>query len=1044
MCTGVEMSTWQLADYMPHLHTVDRSSMEWQEHSKVRPKRGGANTSDQGGIVISTTKRALGTWYGTVQEAMTLQADVRWLNDHHEVIADRDAGVVQDTSTVDVGHPNGDGDGGPSFANKEEVAEVMLSLAKSAPRARQQQPKSGDCAPSATTPRQSSQPEGNPSVGGGGPSTSDVQGAGGVKEDDGEPGTGGRGTRRLEGCTFGTGGSSFEGVFPRAESTDLRGGMPGMTITTTRGRGRHCQKAVACMKQEFMAAENSPVECLSRAKSLVNHWRREHGPDEGKALADAREAYLKCIAVIDSSEDDLNVRAQVGLAKLELVAGDPASTRSGLARLSEALRDHPYSNSIEDVIYLLAIQAAFPSTGQTSAAATGALEYLDYLRESYAPAHEGAPTASLYPHWDSNEDVEGERKQDPSLACAADNWGGQGLHVNGLPAWALQFQIGLLASRMGNSTRGMETMENAFTSYEAWLPRSLGGFNDDIPDVDAIRRCWYHGLAHWTDWVQHPRTWLDMGDISYRQGPGYFHVAAEAYRGALQRAGDVFRPDQQEAIAYRIAKCCSRYGDITGAIAGIEQLLYTRNFWSERYRNHLKAWSEAWREHFLQEDMASLRLQCFWRMTAAKMELHFLRAQDRLVQEYTELKRRNVLKHRFRSILEYCREKKRLSKFATDIQCMYRVRNARTIASTLRAVRDFKEAIVQAHVSKLIRNFQVLCFKHWVQHHGLVRLDKAATKIQGQESSSAGSVHADCAEIARRERAATTIQAMARGVVGRELASDERNRQARIQELLLKALERLGMPVLREWYKAAHDMRKARMATKIQARWRTFRARRKWTITKTKVSRARAMGIEAIGRHRHADQRRVFERWKHVVLVRKVVTVQRKARMWLAKRITSKKRRRKKDLDRLFTRVTKPVRRQCFVALVRNRNACRKDKGNKAIVIQCWWRCRLAVTGTQKIREYRGRIQKAFDTVASNHDRRLLVHCCQEWRENIPKMKAAAQIQAAWRGWQGRLRAAWFRDRQARFEVAVGVLRAVYQRRVREYAFEEWRTPFVE
>lgn len=60
----------------------------------------------------------------------------------------------------------------------------------------------------------------------------------------------------------------------------------------------------------------------------------------------------------------------------------------------------------------------------------------------------------------------------------------------------------------------------------------------------------------------------------------------------------------------------------------------------------------------------------------------------------------------------------------------------------------------------------------------------------------------------RRERAATTIQAMTRGVVGRELASDERNRQAGIKQLLLKALKRLGMPVLREWYKAAHDTRK--------------------------------------------------------------------------------------------------------------------------------------------------------------------------------------------------------------------------------------------
>lgn len=165
------------------------------------------------------------------------------------------------------------------------------------------------------------------------------------------------------------------------------------------------------------------------------------------------------------------MRAQVGLARLELVAGGPASTRSALARLSEVMRDHPYSNSIEDVIYLLAIQAAFPSTGKTGAAAMGALEYLDYLRESYAPAHEGAPTACLYPRWDSTEEDVGERRQDGSLVCAAESWRGEGLQVSGLPAWALQFQIGLLASRMGNSTRGMETMENAFTSYEAWLPR---------------------------------------------------------------------------------------------------------------------------------------------------------------------------------------------------------------------------------------------------------------------------------------------------------------------------------------------------------------------------------------------------------------------------------------------------------------------------------------------------------------------------------------------------------------------------------------------
>lgn len=41
------------------------------------------------------------------------------------------------------------------------------------------------------------------------------------------------------------------------------------------------------------------------------------------------------------------------------------------------------------------------------------------------------------------------------------------------------------------------------------------------------------------------RTWLDLGDIAYRQGVGCFHVAAEAYRGALKRAGNLFPPNQQ-------------------------------------------------------------------------------------------------------------------------------------------------------------------------------------------------------------------------------------------------------------------------------------------------------------------------------------------------------------------------------------------------------------------------------------------------------------------------------------------------------------------
>lgn len=185
----------------------------------------------------------------------------------------------------------------------------------------------------------------------------------------------------------------------------------------------------------------------------------------GEALDEARKSYLHCIALDDRSGGDIDVQAQIGLARLELVVGDPASVRSALDRLSGVLRDRPYSNNVEDAIYFLAIQAAFPSTGQNAAAAEGALEYLDYLRDGYAPAAQGTPTASLYPRWDSAEEEE------TTAVGAAKSWRGEGLYVDGLPAWALQFQIGLLTSRLGNSTRAMETMENAFTSYEAWLPR---------------------------------------------------------------------------------------------------------------------------------------------------------------------------------------------------------------------------------------------------------------------------------------------------------------------------------------------------------------------------------------------------------------------------------------------------------------------------------------------------------------------------------------------------------------------------------------------
>lgn len=155
--------------------------------------------------------------------------------------------------------------------------------------------------------------------------------------------------------------------------------------------------------------------------------------------------------------------------------GDSASILSVLSRLSVSLQEHPYSRNVEEVIYLLAVgQSTFPTTEQGGARANGALEYLEYLRESYASARQGASTVMLYPRWDTTEkesdllpqSLPGERVQETSGGH------GGGLVVDGLPVWALQFQIGLLAFRLGLSARAMAAMENSFLCYETWLPRS--------------------------------------------------------------------------------------------------------------------------------------------------------------------------------------------------------------------------------------------------------------------------------------------------------------------------------------------------------------------------------------------------------------------------------------------------------------------------------------------------------------------------------------------------------------------------------------------
>lgn len=119
-------------------------------------------------------------------------------------------------------------------------------------------------------------------------------------------------------------------------------------------------------------------------------------------------------------------------------------------------------------------QSALPPAEQSVETANGSLEYLEYLKESYAPAYEGEPTAMSYPRWDLIEAPTDARLVSPRGGSASSG-AGRGhageLCVDGLPVWALQFQIGLLAFRVGQSTRAMAAMEGSFLSYETWLPR---------------------------------------------------------------------------------------------------------------------------------------------------------------------------------------------------------------------------------------------------------------------------------------------------------------------------------------------------------------------------------------------------------------------------------------------------------------------------------------------------------------------------------------------------------------------------------------------
>lgn len=175
------------------------------------------------------------------------------------------------------------------------------------------------------------------------------------------------------------------------------------------------------------------------------------------------------------------------------ITGDSSSVHSAFGRLSAVLQRNPYGRNVEDAIYLLALGWSIPALEHNTLGATSALEYLEYIGESYALAKEGAPTAMLYPHWDTS-DIEDDVQPPPRPPNIAPSEGGRvgGLQVDGLPIWALHVQTALLAFRLKMSSRGMAAMENAFFSYEAWLPR-YGSISDSRSTTWVEHNC--HVLA---------------------------------------------------------------------------------------------------------------------------------------------------------------------------------------------------------------------------------------------------------------------------------------------------------------------------------------------------------------------------------------------------------------------------------------------------------------------------------------------------------------------------------------------------------------------
>lgn len=180
-----------------------------------------------------------------------------------------------------------------------------------------------------------------------------------------------------------------------------------------------------------------------------------------------------------------------------LAPGDDTSVRVGLAQLAGVVREHPYCDRVEEAIFFIALgHCGLPPEARNPSSRGVTLDFLRYLAEGYVPADEGEPTAGSNVSRDSNLASNGrqslsgasftplhregpadfpsdatENASNPERRRPGAKGVGTRLHVEGIPAWAVYFLLAVFALREGDSGQALGAMENAFLSYEIWLPR---------------------------------------------------------------------------------------------------------------------------------------------------------------------------------------------------------------------------------------------------------------------------------------------------------------------------------------------------------------------------------------------------------------------------------------------------------------------------------------------------------------------------------------------------------------------------------------------